>query len=290
MSNEHSEPKSQIPAENEVPNPRRAQTWGERMAQQARSIARRHLPVMPWLDALNPVFERVTALPVPVASRFQRREALPANLGILPEPMEEEATYPPGDLLAADLRARLQNLFQDRLPDIYVHADPSSDRLARSHRADAVTVGQNVYFREDHFRPREDAGFALLAHEATHVLQAIRPDAAWKRATQAGVSEQESEAGAQERRARDTRRFSLPVGSHPAGRQERFDPRSPERVPISPPAPAATYSAQRPMTAESDRDTALPAADSSMPSFAELRSALYRDLMSQIKADFERGG
>ena len=37
-------------------------------------MAGRHLPAQPWLHALGPVWERLAALPIPEAARFQRIE------------------------------------------------------------------------------------------------------------------------------------------------------------------------------------------------------------------------
>jgi hypothetical protein len=266
-------------------------TLGERMTQEAYRIASRRLPVLPWLSALEPVFARVTVLPLPVGARFQRIEAAPVDLNApadrLPEEQESQ-----GQLLEADLRARLEKLLGSALPAVRIHADEAADRLSRAHRADAVAVGQDVYFRQNYFRPRQDAGFALLAHEATHVLQAMRPDASWKRATQAGVSEQEREASANEHRASlEARGSSLPNLAGPANRLERYDARQVERAPLLAAAPLASSStAARPMTAASNRGSEASTPTNVMPNFEELRSALYRDLMSQIKADFERGG
>ena len=60
------------------------------------------------------------------------------------------------------------------------------------------------------------------------------------------------------------------------------------------PAAAAqsTAAAMQPMAAASDRDMAEEPtpAPTPGPSFQELREALYRDLMRQLRIDFERGG
>ena len=66
----------------------------------------------------------------------------------------------------------------------------------------------------------------------------------------------------------------------------------PERVP-TPPTPATSV-LSRPMAASATRDS-LAASNvtpdaTGLPNFNDLRSSLYRDLMSQMKADLERGG
>ena len=82
-----------------------------------------------------------------------------------------------------------------------VHDDRAADQLARRHRADAVTVGRDVYFRQDRLRPRDPQGFGLVAHEATHVAEFFAPGAAWRRLTGGAQQEEERLAEANERRA-----------------------------------------------------------------------------------------
>ena len=82
-----------------------------------------------------------------------------------------------------------------------IHHDQFADQFARSQRAHAVTIGQHAFLRRDRFQPDTDEGLALLAHEATHVLQSLRPNAAWRRATQGALQEEEHEAQRQARSA-----------------------------------------------------------------------------------------
>src|SRR5207244_5047793 len=138
-------------------------------------------------------------------------------------------------------------------------------------------------------------GFALLAHEATHVLQAMRPSTAWRRTTAVGIQEEEQEASAQERTVLGARRTADPSIIRQLAPPERRIA-APSRYPVVPErqtaGPVGTPSpALRPMAAPTDRNlesgsTSAP----SMPNFEDMRRALYRDLMSQIRADLQRGG
>jgi hypothetical protein len=52
-----------------------------------------------------------------------------------------------------------------------VHTGPLADEFARSLNALAVTVGEDIYFRNNAYNPTDEEGRKLLAHELTHVAQ-----------------------------------------------------------------------------------------------------------------------
>ena len=108
---------------------------------------------------------------------------------------------PEGRLLPADVRERLRPQAGPGADVMRVHQGEVADTVARDRGADAVTLGRDVFFREGQFRPREPRGFGLLVHEATHVMQLLQPGVAWRRATGAGVQDEEAEALGRERRA-----------------------------------------------------------------------------------------
>src|SRR5262249_50731882 len=135
-------------------------------------------------------------------------------------------------------------------------------------------------------------GYALLAHEAAHVLQAMTPNAAWRRATQAGADEEEHEAAAVERAAQVVaRQIVVPSAFSPARAVVR--PEIPERaappgrgaaVPAAPSEPSFSLASAgatpvfRPMNASVDRPTtdAPPSPRSDAPNFETLRQQLFR--------------
>jgi hypothetical protein len=173
---------------------------------------------------------------------------------------------------------------------VRVHRDADADRFARARRADAVTVGRHVFFRQGRFRPEEPEGFALLAHEATHVLAALRPNAAWRRATVAGAQEEEQGARARERALLGRPFAAAPrLEAAPGPLAQRPAPLSVAPLPTP---PAASSAALTPMAAATDRhlDGSEPTGAPATVDVDELRRNLYRDLMSQIRADLERGG
>lgn len=87
-----------------------------------------------------------------------------------------------------------------------MHTGRDSAELADLVGADAVTVGQDVFFASDRFRPGTQDGLRLLAHELLHTVQAPDPLGALRAGRDlGGVSlpqdaiEREAEAGARDR-------------------------------------------------------------------------------------------
>lgn len=60
---------------------------------------------------------------------------------------------------------------------VRVHSDQSAADAARAIQASAFTVGQNIYFGADAFRPATHDGNRLLAHELAHTVQSGPADA-----------------------------------------------------------------------------------------------------------------
>src|SRR5262245_24693074 len=89
------------------------------------------------------------------------------------EPQRE----PPGEALSArfSLPERLHaagfGWLEDTARRVRLHTDAGADRRAQSLRADAVTLGHDIYFRYDKFDPGSPRGMSLIAHELVHVAQ-----------------------------------------------------------------------------------------------------------------------
>lgn len=52
-----------------------------------------------------------------------------------------------------------------------LHVGPSANEITRSLNAVAITIGKDIYFRHDAYRPETEEGRRTLAHELTHVRQ-----------------------------------------------------------------------------------------------------------------------
>ena len=280
-------------------------TLGRRLDGLGRRLAARHNVDFPWSAPLGVLLDHLTGLPSPAGPRFARREATPQRLVAPREPT--------GRALPADVTARLRPLVGDGVEAVRVHDDDAADARARAHRADAVSVGADVYFRAGQLRPREPRGFALLAHEATHVVERLRPGASWRRSTGGGVDDEERLALTREAYALapPTGVPGSPSGITPTGGPMPGGPAGPAPMSLATPAPvampapvpaqapASTLVASsgappaspqgRPMTAASDRVVGLPAAAAGIDVEA-LKAGLLRDLIGQLRDEFERGG
>jgi hypothetical protein len=256
-------------------------TLGEDLTRQVAAMRQRCLPRIERVELLQPVIERVLSRPSSAESRFRRVES-PSRAPTVPQaksgiPLHGEQSAEGSRELSGWTRQRLRELLGRGADEVRVHDSRSADRIAREHRADAVTLGRDVYFREGRFNPEDRRGFALLAHEATHVVEAMVPGAAWRRATGAGVAEEEMRALSNEIQLLGLEPLRPPSGSKPSPVRE------------SSPATASSV-ALRPMKAEVDRSPTAPAASLSQgPSLDELRKTLFRDILSQVRVEFERG-
>ena len=83
-----------------------------------------------------------------------------------------------GPSIPAPLRAKLESQFGQDLSAVRLHTDTEADALARDYRAEAFTVGNDIYFASGRYQPDTPGGLNLLAHELTHVVQQDAPAAA----------------------------------------------------------------------------------------------------------------
>lgn len=274
-----------------MPDPQR--TLGERLAEQVRQLTRRRTASPGWIAAAGTVSGRAAEL---ARSARIGRERVEVEV---PDPVEPPTTAVEPEWpahhddpdsayeLPGDVTQRLREAVGPDLPPLRVRTGSTADAVARAHGADAVTVGDEVHFREGRFAPSEPEGFALLAHEAWHVRQNSTA-ASWDRATERGKADEEHRAHTHEWAALDSdwSRVAAEAPARPAVPATAPPPVIPPAGPPPAPATAAT-----PMTAAVDRQ-AEPAAAApvALPDAAELSETIYRDLLRRIRSDVERGG
>ncbi|XHS77621.1 DUF4157 domain-containing protein [Burkholderiaceae bacterium UC74_6] len=223
-----------------------------------------------WLAPLARVTQRAAQSPLAQAGRFARVEAVGLR-------QLDAMALPEG--LPDGVRGRLRSELGPVADELRVHHDEAADRLAQQHGADAVSIGPDLYFARGRYQPHDSQGFALLAHEAVHAEHALRPHAQWQRSGTGALAAEEARAHAVEQAMR-------------TGGRTELGPRAPAQATAPPAAPAASGNApaaQRPMAAASSRSFEPPVAGSGIDMEA-LRQTLMRDLMSQIRAETERGG
>ena len=304
-------------AQDDVP---RQAMLGERLTVIGERLRRRHLPVYAWAAGFAPVLARVEALTQSWERRFERDESGEPRPVLNPRPArsissvaEQPLTSSPGParppaepialaeqaegqhrVLPVDVRARLRNVAGRGADHIRVRTDAAADATARSQRADAVTIGADVQLRAGRFRPDTPEGFALLAHETSHVTALLAPGGVGRRTSPTGHAAEEKTAGQVEWLARRQDPFGAGHGVHapspPPGPRPIAGISAP-RAPSAPEPPQAgtalPSAAAVPMRAEVDR---VEAVAPSPVDLEGLRQSLIDDVMHRLRSDFERGG
>jgi Domain of unknown function (DUF4157) len=264
-------------------------TLGDLLTVESKRLMQRCHSAIAWLELIEPLIERGSQR-VETAGRFVRQEGVPRKPHQVSVDLSEDAAmeHPEveGEPLAETTRGRLRSLVGPEVELARVHVDDRADAFAHAQRADAVTVGREIYFRSRAFAPQSPAGLGLIAHELTHVAESERPGIGWRRSTPDGVLREERLA-----RGREQSAAQLLI--------------SPVVAPVFAPTPATaspslprasttkiSESAQlHPMRADADRppsDVSAPAMQPA-PSLDVIRRNLCRDLMNQIRVEFERG-
>jgi Domain of unknown function (DUF4157) len=76
----------------------------------------------------------------------------------------------------SSVRVPLEQQLRTPLDNVRIHDSPAAHNFARSHDANAVTVGNDIYFGRNRFHPTAPEGRELLTHELVHVAQQGSPD------------------------------------------------------------------------------------------------------------------
>jgi hypothetical protein len=210
----------------------------------------------------------------------------------------------------------LTRMLHIRLPEVSIYANQAADQLVRSAGADALAYPDLILFRNDTYDPDSAEGLALLGHELTHVQQMRQRAFPKAPAASTTLAAEEHEA------IRNERAVLYAATALPADQDGPPAPaRTPwpattvqqVRAPLVPPAPAigwnrgtggghpanvaaAPAAVERgggPRAAAHSRDLGPPPeAPAAVPSAAQLqqiKAEIYRDLIDQIRSDFERG-
>jgi Domain of unknown function (DUF4157) len=85
----------------------------------------------------------------------------------------DECASPPHPI-EPDVLDALQHYIQSPLDSVRIHEGCNLDAdviPAQESPRDAITFGEHIYFKPRAYHPQDPSGFALLAHELTHVLQ-----------------------------------------------------------------------------------------------------------------------
>jgi hypothetical protein len=288
------------------------ETLTDLLARDVQRLMYRHVSAISWLELVQPVVERNWEREEK-AHRFRRREGA-SDLHSEPRavpPLQasaEDARFGNGSLPPV-ARERLRELIGPEVDQARIHVNEAADAFARAERADAVTVGKDIYFQSHAFAPDSPRGFGLLAHEMTHVAESERPGVGWRRSTSASIRGEEYLAGSRQLSA-------MQLGRSPAAAPPPSEPRQSAEIllgrmpllasPVSPAlasavtpprlspvaaVPASPAAHLRPMRGDAAQIEPEPPvkARQNGPGLEVLRRTLFRDLMAQMRVEFERG-
>ncbi len=90
-----------------------------------------------------------------------------AQIKLAPQSPQGSPSAQAGTPLPAPLLHQMESSFGANFSDVRVHVGHDAVHVG----ARAYTQGQNIHFAPGEYRPGDDAGRELIAHELTHVVQ-----------------------------------------------------------------------------------------------------------------------
>ncbi len=266
-------------------------TVGELLAMDAAQLSRRTLSSALWEDLLAPVKERHTAR-LEGVDRFKRVDAVPrpsADMAVKQSPdASEDTLLEGGEPLDPWVRDRLRDHVGSTVDSAMVHRDHRADTIARGAGADAITVGRDMFFRTGAFEPHTPHGLGLIGHELSHVAASQEHASAPSLIRGEKISDEERTALLIEHTI--ARQAVSPVLAPTVAPQRIGAAPASSALPAPPLAAAPMPNSTPAMKADTDRPPADPApAVQPGADFESLRRTLYRDIMNQLRVDFERG-
>lgn len=76
-----------------------------------------------------------------------------------------------GSPMPVSVRRFMEPRFNANFRDVKVHTGDNAAKLSRQLNAQAFTVGSQIFFGKDRFKPESHEGKELIAHELTHTIQ-----------------------------------------------------------------------------------------------------------------------
>ncbi|MFE2449291.1 DUF4157 domain-containing protein, partial [Streptomyces sp. NPDC059426] len=105
------------------------------------------------------------------ASQSAKRRKRKERTGKARAPEPKDIVSGAGQPLAPSVRRDLEEQLGHDLGQVRLHTDRDAGHLTELLGADAVAVGQDIFFRENTYRPGTTEGRRLLAHELLHTVQ-----------------------------------------------------------------------------------------------------------------------
>lgn len=88
-----------------------------------------------------------------------------------PYPLSSGRSITPARPLPGETQSHFSPLLHHDFSQVNIHTGPEAVAQSQLHRANAFTLGRDIYFNQGQYRPGQKEGQRLLAHELTHVIQ-----------------------------------------------------------------------------------------------------------------------
>ena len=196
----------------------------------------------------------------------------------------EQSSY---SKINAQLRNFLGNLLNIRIPNVKVYSNQVADNYAKKLNADAITYDDKILLRTGKYNPQKPETVALLGHELSHAANLVPQ--------RANYHYPRSEA-AEEKTALSNENKILNYFSLPGASISSLQPsvtsgnvvNSTQNNQLSQSSPTTIKKA------ESDRDLSIPETTNQMGistmETTNLKEEIKREIIEEIRIDFERGG
>ena len=141
-------------------------------------------------------------------------------------PIVHQPHHSPGQPVDSAIRARMEPRFGSDLGTVRIHTGPQAAESAQAVRAQAYTVGQDIFFGAGRYNPGSSEGKRLLAHELSHTVQ--QSGGAGSRLSSSGRGVY-----------RDPLPPNAPTGTTPTGTTTDTDTKKPKSDKVTVPVPPA---------------------------------------------------
>ena len=121
-----------------------------------------------------------------------------------------------GEAMDQETLSGMEQSFGADFNEVRVHTDSQAVQMSQAIGAHAFTHGNDIYFNDNQYNPKEDSGQHLLAHELTHTIQqgsspAIQNSTIQKEGEEEAAPEMEEETGILDESAKTITFDKIPI-------------------------------------------------------------------------------
>ncbi len=93
-----------------------------------------------------------------------------------------------GSPMTQNIQREMEGGFGNNFSNVRIHRDAEASKMSSAMNAQAFTTSNDIYFNEGKYKPDDNSGKSLLAHELSHVIQQNGKNGDISRKTSAGVT------------------------------------------------------------------------------------------------------